>query len=381
MRPLNICLVIDHLRAGGAQGVLFRLARGLVSRGHTVKTVCLGTAEAYETPFTEADLDLDVLGYPRRNFLGCARALRSCVRDYAPHIVQSFLFKSDMLTRISLHGKNGPRLVSSIQWGSGQRVWWQSLAYRLTARWSDFVVVVSDDGRRLAVDRLGAELEKTRVIRNAIDPGQFDGGHDRLALRKMLGIPPDSFMIVSAGRLAPVKSYDVLINAFALIADEVPEAQLVIAGDGPLLDELRAGAAPLGDKVWFPGYRHNAWRFAGAADVFVSTSRSEGSSIALLEAMAQGTPPIATDVAGNNEIVRHGQTGLLVPWNDARALASALTLLYKDSRLGTTLGRAARAWVEENHSADVMAAEYEKVYYGLLANADSIKSDREDTVA
>jgi len=377
--PISICLVIDHLQAGGAQEVLFQLARGLASRGHTITTVSLGSADAYEERFAGAGLALHVLGCRRSSSLACARLLRSCIAQLNPQIVQSFLFKADMLTRTALTGPQQPRLVSSIQWGSGSRVWWQSQAYRFTAARSDFVVVVSEDSRRFAVDEFGADPARTRIIRNAVDLKRF--AHDRAALRQMLEIPADAFTIVSVGRLVPVKSYDVLVESFAIIAGQIPGARLIIVGDGALHDQLTAGAAPLGERVWFAGYREDAWKFAGAADVFVNSSRSEGSSTALIEAMAQGTPTVATDVAGNNEIVEHAQNGLLVPWNDSRALASALTLLHKDRDLASRLGRSARECVETNHSAEKMATDYETVYRELLKTPCSLRVGSRGTTA
>jgi len=373
-------MVIDHLRTGGAQEVLFLLACELASRGHTVSTISLGSANAYEERFAEADLTLHVLGYQRRNLLQCARALRSCIGTHNPQIVQSFLFKADMLTRTMLHGAQRPRLVSSIVRGSGSHVRWQSQAYRLTARRPDFVTAPTEDGCRYAVAELGAEPDRIRVIRNGVDLGQFAGADDRLALRKTLGIPAESFTIVSVGRLAPVKSYDVLIDSIAIVADEVPDARLIIVGNGALYDHLTGRAAPLGDKALFPGYRDDAWKFAGAADVFVSTSRSEGgNSYALLEAMAQGIPPVATDVVGNNETVRHVQNGLLVPWNDARALASALKLLHKDRDLAARLGQSAREWVQTHHNAEKMVTEYETVYREMLRAGSPLRIDSQET--
>ena len=379
MDPISICLAIDHLRAGGAQEVVFQLARGLASRGHTVSTISLGSADAYEERFAESGLALHVLGYRRSSSLACARSLRSIVAKLNPQIVQSFLFKADMLTRSALTGAQRPRLASSIQWGSGSRVWWQSKAYRFTAGRSDFVVAVSEDSRRFAIDELGAAPARTRIIRNAVDLKQFTHGYDRSALRQMLEIPADAFTIVSVGRLVPIKSYDVLVQSFATIADRIPGARLVIVGDGDLYDQLAAEAAPMGERVWLPGYRKDAWKFAGAADVFVSSSRSEGSSTALLEAMAQGAPVVATDAAGNNEIVEHAQNGLLVPWNDSRALASALNLLYKDRDLASRLGRAAREWVETKHSAEKMTADYESVYHEMLKSGCSSRIDSQET--
>jgi len=363
---LRICLVIDHLRQGGAQAVLLRLASGLQARGHSVTVISLGPADTYAPKFVESGLDLHVLGYPRHNIVRCARALRSCIADNNPQIAQSFLFKADILTRMVAYGAGSPRLVSSIQWGSGSGISWQSQMYRLTARRCDFVITVSDDSRRYAISELGAARERTMVIPNAVDVNTLTMVENRGALRRTLGIPTDSFTVVSVGRLTAVKSYDVLIDSFKLVNRNIPGARLIIVGDGELRDQLAAQAASLDGKVRFPGYREDAWKFAGAADVFVSASRTEGSSNVLLEAMAQGTPPVATDVAGNNELVKDGRNGLLVPWSDPHAMAAAIVSLHRNRDLASELGHAARATVVNRYSAEKMVAEYEAVYRRIM---------------
>lgn len=364
---MKICIAIDHMRPGGAQNVLLYLATGLVEHGHDVNVLCFGPADSYEFSLADAGVPLTVLDLPRFNLIRSVKELRTHLDEHGPDILQTFLPKADMISRIATsRGAGQPRLVSSLQWGSGSHKWWHSPAYKLTAGSCDFTVPVSENGHELATGRLGVAVDKVQVIRNAVNLDRFESMPDRNALRAELGIPIDAFAVVAVGRLAPVKSYDVLIDGFAEFAERVPTAMLIIAGDGELRESLTKHAVRSGKQVVLAGYKKDGWRYAAAADVFVNTSKSEGSSNAVIEAMTQGTPVIATDVPGNNEIVLDEKTGLLVPWKNAGALAGALTRIEKDTGLAYRLGTEGRAFARERHSVKKMATGYESVYRKLL---------------
>ena len=144
------------------------------------------------------------------------------------------------------------------------------------------------------------------------------GGRTRRAethLRREFGLT-DEFLWLAAGRLEPVKDYPTLIRAMA----GVPEpARLVIAGDGPLLDELvkLSGSLGLERRVRFLGFEPDVRRWMQAADGFVLASQWEGLPMGLLEAAACALPAVATDVPGTREVIAHGQTGWLTRACDA----------------------------------------------------------------
>ena len=146
---------------------------------------------------------------------------------------------------------------------------------------------------------------------------------------------------------------------------------MVIAVDGPLRAELEACAAQLGlgDRVRFLGARTDMPRIYRALDAFVSTSRWEGLSNVLLEAMASGLPPVMTRVEGVARVITEGQDGLMVPPGDPAAAASALVRVLTEPGLAARLGAAARAKVQREFSLERMVARYEALYDEVLGNS------------
>ena len=172
-------------------------------------------------------------------------------------------------------------------------------------------------------------------VRNGIRVERFAAASasQRERLANELGLPPGTRLLGTVGRLNPVKDQASLIRAFRLLHDEVPAVALVLIGDGDLRDELEACASEQGvaSRVRFLGDRGDVHRLLPGFHVFVLPSRSEGYSIALLEASAAALPIVATDVGGNREIVRHGISGELVAAGDASALAAALKRMLRRS--------------------------------------------------
>jgi glycosyltransferase involved in cell wall biosynthesis len=166
--------------------------------------------------------------------------------------------------------------------------------------------------------------------------------------------------IVGAGRLIVQKGFDLLVLAFAEIADEFPDVQLEFAGEGPqraVLERL-AGDLGLRDRVrfrgWIPGSLMGDF-FAGARVAVLPSRVNEGLGMVLVEAGVEGCPLVGTDLGGIRDIIRPGRTGILVPSNDASALADALRSLLADPELARRLGEGARAealaYIERRESA------------------------------
>ena len=173
---------------------------------------------------------------------------------------------------------------------------------------------------------------------------------DRLAARAALGVPDLDVLISTVGHAVPVKGWDTLIRAFALVATQRPEGQLVLVGSfdqgeerrcygrlKQLLDELN-----LNDRVRFAGYRRDLSDIHAATDVFVMPSRSEGCCGALAEAMAAGLPCVSTAVGHAPDIIRHGENGLLVERDNPRQLADTMLLLVSDPIMRRQIGRKAK---------------------------------------
>jgi len=225
---------------------------------------------------------------------------------------------------------------------------------------ADAVTVVSHQMRRSLEEVPGIDMNRVHVIPNGIDPDFW--------CPPSVPRTPDSTLLC-AGRLEPVKGFDLLIAAFADIADICPDARLVIAGDGSQRDELgrQAAAAGLSDRVAFSGFLgREALRAAyREADLFVMPSRSEGFPVALLEAMATGLSFVAADVGGVGEIATP-QSGSCVPPGDVRALGRALADAMGKRDLPAS-GRAARQRAKE-----FSVERSEHLYVELISGKDAV---------
>jgi glycosyltransferase involved in cell wall biosynthesis len=219
-----------------------------------------------------------------------------------------------------------------------------------------------------------------REMREFVEPGKLAFVPNPLAPANGHGHGPApvfaSPFFLTIGRLVWDKAHDVLLDAFALLGDELEEWRLAIVGDGLMRDALKAQAASLGvaGRVHWYGVVRDPHTFYRAANIFVLPSRLEGTPNALLEAMSCGLPVVVSDGApGPLELVEDGVTGLVVPVNDAPALAAALRRLASDGELCRRLGAAARVRVSEYDLPRALVA-WESVL-GLRADADGFCSE------
>lgn len=172
---------------------------------------------------------------------------------------------------------------------------------------------------------------------------------------------PFPFMITAMGRVEPNKGFDFLIRSFArfLALTGAPDAGIVIMGQGPKLEEYKELAAKLGiaDRILFTGFMKNPFPYLKQSDVLTLSSIIEGLSIALLEAMFLGIPPISTFAGGVEEVIIDGKNGFLLEYGDEEKLAALIAKLYKNPLLKRQLGEEARRTVTPMFSLDKLQHE------------------------
>lgn len=262
-----------------------------------------------------------------------------------------------------------PAVLGTVQVGAyeppNRSAYWQ---LRALARGVDRYLAVSREIAAELVENLDWPAEKVEVVYNAVDI-------ERVAvaappgLREQLGGSETRPLVLTPARLDAQKGHETLLAAVA----EIPEAMFVFAGEGPLRAELEARAAQLGvaDRVRFLGRREDIPQMLAACDVFALPSLYEGSSLAVLEAMAAGIPIVSSAIGGTEELIEDGQSGLLVPPGDAKALAAALLRLVGDADLRQNLGAKARERVddglEREQNAERVIASYEEILGTTLA--------------
>jgi glycosyltransferase involved in cell wall biosynthesis len=226
---------------------------------------------------------------------------------------------------------------------------------RRVSRHCKRIVCVSDALLAYTVEEVGLKPELLQTIVNGIEVPEA------LAPAPHGG---DEFVLVAVGRLAAVKNYPMMLEAFAQAAKESSRLRLVIAGDGPERARIEALIAErgLGSKVRLLGFVQDVASVLKRADAYVISSISEGTPMAVLEGMRAGLPVIATRVGGLPSVIRDRDTGLLVPSGDIAAMSRAMLELAKDPQAARAMGERAYRHVLRNFSLGSMVAAYETLY-------------------
>jgi glycosyltransferase involved in cell wall biosynthesis len=309
-------------------------------------------------------------------------ALVRIMRRFEPDVVHTHTAKAGTLGRLAALLSTRPRpIVVHTFHGHVLTGYFGPLvsgAYRaieaLLARVTDRLVAVSQATAgelaalgvaprgRFEVIHVGLELEPFLA-------GDPQGG---AAFRSEMGAGDDDVLAVYAGRLAPIKRVDVLLDGLAHARGRGAPVTLAIAGDGELRADLEARAQRLGvaGAVRFLGSRRDLAAITAGGDIAVLSSDNEGIPLALIEAAAAGLPLVATDVGGVSEIVTP-DTGLLVPGGDAAALGDALADLAGDSTRRRRLGEEARERVRDRFGARRLLSDVDGLYRELLRNRGS----------
>ncbi|HVV45163.1 MAG TPA: glycosyltransferase family 4 protein, partial [Bryobacteraceae bacterium] len=233
---------------------------------------------------------------------------------------------------------------------------------RIAHRLADGIVVNCEGvGRHLRED-YGLPAGKIHVCRNGLDTSVF---HPQSASdEKPVALRDAELVIGSVSVLRPVKSLETLVSAFALIKDIRPGLKLAIVGSGPVREALENQVSELGiaDRCVFHPSTSDVAPWLRAIDVFVLPSTSEAFSNSLMEAMGCGCAAVASNVGGNPELVRHGETGLLFTPRDAADLAEQLRALVTDDDLRNRLAGVASAWVAKELSREAAVRRMEEIY-------------------
>lgn len=230
----------------------------------------------------------------------------------------------------------------------------------------DRVIGVSPD--LLATCRgFGVCEEKSLLIENAIDIEQFRRSRSQAEAKRALGIPENQLLIGAVGRLSPEKGFDRLINAVAELHATGREPRLAILGDGDQRDYLQTliDRSGLNSHLRLIGFQSNPTAWYEAMDVYALSSLREGLPNVVLEAMALGTPVVATRVAGVPRLIEDGESGLIVPIGDHAALTFALAKLLDDESLRGRLARSARGVIESRYSFSARMNKMAAVYDSL----------------
>jgi glycosyltransferase involved in cell wall biosynthesis len=291
------------------------------------------------------------------------RALASIVARTAPDLVHLHSAKAGLAGRAAVRGRR-PTVFQPHAWsfevGGPQRLpalAWERFAAR---RWTDVVLCVSAAERRRAEE--AGVRGRFVTVPNGIDLERHPpaGEEERRRARAQLDLPEHP-LVLTLGRLSEQKGQDVLLSAWPAVLERVPDAELLLVGDGPARATLEAQSAP---RVRLVGARDDPADWLAAADVVALPSRWEGLSLVMLEAMASARSVVATDVAGAGESL--GEAGAIVPVGQAEPLAAALAERLEDPELARREGAEARRRVERDFDLADVTARVAKLYEDVL---------------
>jgi glycosyltransferase involved in cell wall biosynthesis len=330
-------------------------------------------AEAYALSSARA-LGLKTFQIPggrRRRLWASVRTLIGMLREQRIHILHLHDVKSDLLGLVAARIVGVPVVGSAYAWFEDTSFFrarvYEWLDVRLLRR-CEFVLAISEKVRQQTIAR-GIPAARVVTMFSGIDVQAFDVTVDREAARDSLGIAAGDLAIGNIARLFPEKGQEYLIGAMPRVLERVPAARLVMVGEGPLLDQLRAQAARLGleSRVTFVGFRRDLPQVLKALDLQVHSSLKEGLPVAVCSGMAAGLPVISTDIDGVSEVMTAGETGLLVPAADAGALADAMIALLEDPSRMQRLGAAARRTMHQRFRLEHVVRTLEDVYQNVYA--------------
>jgi glycosyltransferase involved in cell wall biosynthesis len=242
---------------------------------------------------------------------------------------------------------------------------------RALARATDRIVAISPRIRAELLDeyRIGRP-DKYRVVPLGFDLGGLSAIDEaaRARARNALQISEGAAVVTTVGRLTAIKNHALFLEASARISRANPSAIFLIAGDGELRRELEAAALSLGiaNRVRFLGWRRDLDTVYGATDVFMLTSRNEGTPVALIESLAAGVPVVSTDVGGVGDVVASDQFGFLTPSGNPDALAAAVSVLLPDPGRRRAMGKLGRTSIMERYGIDRLLDDIETLYRELL---------------
>ena len=347
--PLRLVLLNSIPVWGGGEKWVVSMGRSLADRGHYVRV-----AARRGSPLAER---AEQAGLP----VWCAEAGR---RLWAPGTRRRFrrLLEDEGIEAVIANVGQDLRMAAGPCRRTGTRLlqrrglhrpirstWWNRRIYR---RLDGILVNAAAIRDRMLQECDLVEESRFALVPNGVTIPRSDA-RIRAEVRRRLGIDPESPVAAIVGRLSGMKGHRTLFAAWERVATQLPDARLLVIGDGELADECRSEVARTGlsDSVRFLGFRQDVPELLEGVDLLASPSeRDEGTSHAVLEAMAQGVPAVVTDCGGLPEIVQDRKTGRVVPVGASEPLAAALVELLSDAGTRLRLGAEARRWIEDHHA-------------------------------
>lgn len=387
---MRVLRLITRLNIGGPSIQAITLSERLTSRGFTTRLVhgSLGEGEGDMRYLLSPSTAIEQLPTLRREVspaddYAAFKRVSAMLREFRPRIVHTHMAKAGAIGRAAtalynrtLAPAERARVVHTYHghvlegyFSPAKTALFVGIERRL-ARSTDRIIAISPAIRDelLYQHRIG-HADQYRVVPLGFDLSALSAIDDkaRADARVSLGIDRSAHVVSTVGRLTAIKQHQLFLEAAKLIANQDATAIFLIAGDGELRSALEETARDFGiaDRVRFLGWRRDLATIYGASDVFLLTSRNEGTPVALIESLAAGVPGVSTDVGGVRDVLQN-DTGVVVPFGDAAAMASAVTQFLGDANRRRAMGDRGRISVVARYGIDRLVDDIDALYRELL---------------
>ena len=348
---------------GGAQEHLFGLMTRLDREHYAASVVSLSGGSAVRK-LQRHGFDVTVIDEP--DDAAAVRALTAHLALVRPDVIHTHMYRADVVGALAARalresGRRVPYLISTVHSSRVRSQADRDLLRQLTPDMDQLIAVSRSIERKIADEhRTGAPV---RLIYNGVDLQRYDH-QGPVTLSEEYGLEPGSRVVGVVARLEPEKGHQTLIEAWPHVLREVPDAYLLIVGEGSRREFLEewAAAHKVAHRVLFTGRRDDIPAVTAALDVAVLPSWREAQGLSILEAMALSRPVVASDVGGIPEMIEDGVTGLLVEHDNPVALAAAIVRLLKDRSYAAAIARAGHDLVHERFCIELMVKAIEQIY-------------------
>ncbi|MEA2519789.1 MAG: hypothetical protein QOF49_1869 [Chloroflexota bacterium] len=363
-RRVRVVEILATGTNGGAQEHLFSLLSRLDTTYYEPSVVALSGGSAVRK-LQRNGFEVTVIDEPRDD--DAIRALTAHLGRVRPDVIHTHMYRADVVgTRAAIalreSGHRVPYVVSTVHSSRVRSNEDRELIRQLTPSMDQLIAVSKSIERKIADEhRTGAPV---RLIYNGVDLQRYDHQEPCAPFGDQYGIEAGSKIVGVVARLEPEKGHQTLIEAWPSVLRAVPDAYLLIVGEGSRRDFLEqwASAHHVGHRVVFAGRRDDIPAVTAALDVAVLPSWREAQGLSILEAMALSRPVVASDVGGIPEMVEDGVTGLLVEHDNPVALADAIVRLLKDPTYAARIGKAGHDLVHDRFCIELMVKAIEQIY-------------------
>jgi glycosyltransferase involved in cell wall biosynthesis len=361
---IRVVEVLATGTSGGAQEHLFGLMSRLDSSRFDATVLSLSAGSAVRK-LERAGFEVTLIDEP--DDAAAVAALATYLGRVRPDVVHTHMYRADVVATkavlaMTSAGHPRPFLVSTVHSSRVRSADDRETLRCLTPEIDQLIAVSKSIVAKIADERPG--LAPVRLIYNGVDLTRYDQQAPNTELRDIFGIEPGSKVVGVVARLEPEKGHQTLIDAWPHVLRSVPDAYLMIVGEGSMRDalEMRASANRVAHRVVFTGRRDDIPAVTASFDVAVLPSHREAQGLSILEAMALSRPVVASDVGGIPEMIEDGVTGVLVEHDRPEALAGAIVRLLTDDAFAETIAKAGHDLVHDRFCIELMVRAVEDIY-------------------